>query len=329
MIQIKNLSKSYGNLSVLRNIDLHIKKGSIFGLVGCSGVGKSTLLRCINGLEHFDDGDLLIEGRSIKKLSEKDARLMRKDVGMIFQNFSLLERLDVYDNIALPMKCWKYDTKEIDRRIHELLDLVKMPEKIHSRPRELSGGQKQRVAIARALSMQPKILLCDEATSALDPQIAKSVINLLTKITDELGITTVVVTHQMEVARACCDEIAILEGGQVAAIGRVEDIFWEQPLALHNLVGEKEYPDVAGYATIKILINDPGSFRPITSQMVRDLGVDFDFLGGNMDRYRGGIIGSSVIRAKTEDIGKIKQYLDDYNVVWKEVRTNAEGVDND
>ena len=169
MIKIKNLTKSFGELEVLKGIDLHIEKGRIFGLAGRSGIGKSTLLRCINGLEDYHEGTLLVDGVNIKKISPKELRVFRKDIGMIFQQFSLLGRLDVYENIALPLRCWHYDKAFIDKRVKELLEVIGIPDKIHAKTRELSGGQKQRVAIARALAMSPKILLCDEATSALDP----------------------------------------------------------------------------------------------------------------------------------------------------------------
>ncbi|WP_235601262.1 methionine ABC transporter ATP-binding protein [Tissierella sp. P1] len=215
MIEIKNLRKFYGNLEVLKGIDLQIEEGKIFGLVGRSGTGKSTLLRCINGLEKYNEGSLYVGDIDVKNLSEKELRSFRKDVGMIFQHFSLLERLTVYENIALPLRCWNYDKSFIDKRVRELLEVIDIPDKINSKPRELSGGQKQRVAIARALAMEPKILLCDEATSALDPKSTKSIISLLNKINKDLGITMVIVTHEMHVLRSICEEIAIIEDGRI------------------------------------------------------------------------------------------------------------------
>lgn len=217
LIEIKGIRKSFGDLQVLHGVDLHIEKGKIFGLAGRSGTGKSTLLRCINGLETYDEGNLIVEGIEVKSLSEKDLRVFRKDIGMIFQQFSLLSRLTVYENIALPLRCWKYSNSYIDAKVKELLDVIGIPDKINAKPRELSGGQKQRVAIARALSMNPKLLLCDEATSALDPKTAKSIIGLLNKINQDLGITIIIVTHQMSVLRSACEEIAILQDGKIEA----------------------------------------------------------------------------------------------------------------
>jgi D-methionine transport system ATP-binding protein len=214
MIKIREITKSYGDISVLRNLSLNIEKGSIYGIAGKSGAGKSTLLRCINGLEIHDEGSITIDGIDIKRLSPMDMRILRKNVGMIFQHFSLLERLTVYDNIALPLKCWKYKHGIIDKKVRELLDVAGIYEKIHKKPRELSGGQKQRVAIARALAMEPGVLLCDEATSALDPGTAKSIVDLLKKINEEMEITIVFVTHQIPVIRDLCMDMAIIDHGK-------------------------------------------------------------------------------------------------------------------
>ena len=209
MIEIKQLYKSYGELEVLKDINLTVNTGEIYGLVGRSGAGKSTLLRCINGLENYQSGSLKIDGTEMKDLSKTQLREFQKEIGMIFQHFSLVERRNVYKNIALPMVCWKYKKEDIDKRVQELAKLVEISDKLYDRPRMLSGGQKQRVAIARALSMNANLLLCDEATSALDPNTTQSVLNLLRELNQKLGITIVVVTHQMEVVRQICDTISI------------------------------------------------------------------------------------------------------------------------
>ena len=166
MIEIKQLYKSYGELEVLKDINLTVNTGEIYGLVGRSGAGKSTLLRCINGLENYQSGSLKIDGTEMKDLSKTQLREFQKEIGMIFQHFSLVERRNVYKNIALPMVCWKYKKEDIDKRVQELAKLVEISDKLYDRPKMLSGGQKQRVAIARALSMNANVLLCDEATSA-------------------------------------------------------------------------------------------------------------------------------------------------------------------
>ena len=238
MITASGITKTFGETPVLRRLDMHIAQGSIYGLAGRSGAGKSTLLRCVNGLESYDSGSLTVDGIDVRSLGRRDVLAFRKNIGMVFQHFSLLERSNVYDNVALPLRCWKYKSEVIDRKVRELLEVVGIPEKIKQKPRELSGGQKQRVAIARALSMDPRILLCDEATSALDPKTAKSIIELLKQINRHMGITIVFVTHQMSVIRNLCQQIAILEHGRIAVSGAVEDVFRGQSGALRNLVGD-------------------------------------------------------------------------------------------
>jgi D-methionine transport system ATP-binding protein len=323
LIIARGLIKSFGDLPVLCGVDLHIEKGRIYGLAGKSGAGKSTLLRCINGLESYNGGTLVVGGTDVKSLSPKDARAFRKNIGMIFQQFSLLERLTVYENIALPLRCWKYGSKYIDKKVKELLEIVGMPEKIHQKPRELSGGQKQRVAIARALTMDAQILLCDEATSALDPKTAKAVIALLNRINKQLGITIIIVTHQMSVLRSACEEVAILEKGKVAACGMVEEIFLQQPRALKNLVGENGVVLTGEGINISILLSHDNSMKPVITRMARELEIDFTILGGEMEAYRDKILGSVVINVAEQNYGKVEQYLADHDVKWEIVKQES------
>ncbi|OPX97864.1 MAG: Methionine import ATP-binding protein MetN [Syntrophorhabdus sp. PtaB.Bin047] len=281
MITARNIVKSFGSTHVLRGLDLAIGKGSIYGLAGRSGAGKSTLLRCINGLEGYDSGSLIVDGTDVKTLGGRAMMAFRKNIGMIFQQFSLLERLSVYDNVALPLKCWKYSSRTIDTKVRELLEIVGIPEKIKQRPRELSGGQKQRVAIARALTMDPRILLCDEATSALDPNTSQAIMSLLKEINSSMGITIVVVTHQMSVIRGLCKEMAILENGRIAASGLVENIFREQPRALKNLMGEEfggTSPTVEKTVTLLLPDTVTGYF---ISRMAEELGIDVTIRGSD------------------------------------------------
>ena len=201
MIKMQNVKKSFGKTEVLKDISLNINQGEIYGLIGHSGAGKSTLLRCINALEDYNEGSIKVMDKEVKLLSEKGKRELRKELGMIFQGFNLLSRKNVFQNVALPLEVWGYDKAFINKRVNELLEIVGLSEKAKSKPAELSGGQKQRVAIARALALEPKILLCDEATSALDPKTTKDILSLLEDINKKLGITIVVVTHQMEVVK--------------------------------------------------------------------------------------------------------------------------------
>jgi len=319
LIKISNLKKDFGSLRVLDDINLTIGAGKMYGLVGRSGAGKSTLLRCINGLESYDGGSLLVDGIEVKSLSNKEAREFKKEIGMIFQQFSLLSRLTVYDNIALPMKCWNYEKVHIDKKVKEIVELVGISDKLYSKPNQLSGGQKQRVAIARALSMNPKILLCDEATSALDPRTAKSIITLLNQINLHLGITMVIVTHQMSVLRSSCEEISILENGKIAESGIVEEIFLRQPKALSNIIGDKGLILPNKGATIKILMSKELSDKPLITQMSRELQTDFIILGGEMERYKNNIMGSVIINVPETELQKVIKYLDYHNVIWKQI----------
>ena len=245
MIEITNLRKSYGDDEVLRDINLTIHKGEIHGLIGSSGAGKSTLLSCMNGLEIYQKGSVKVDGQPIEDLSELQLRELRKNMGMIFQSFSLLSRKTVYQNIALPGECWKMDKAEIDQRVRSLADLVGLSDKLNAKPNELSGGQKQRVAIARALMLDPAYLLCDEATSALDPKTTISILNLLEDIRNKIGITIVVVTHEMHVVQRICDRMSIIDQGMLVETGKVSDIFMGNSQGLSKLLGE-DTPSISG-----------------------------------------------------------------------------------
>jgi len=329
MIEIKNLVKSYGDLTVLKDVNLTVPKGMIYGIIGRSGSGKSTLLRCINGLESFQNGRVLVDNTDVQSLSALDLRHYRKGIGMIFQQFSLLSRLTVHENVALPLQCWKYDNNFITARVRTLLAMVGLANKADAFPRELSGGQKQRVAIARALTMSPKLLLCDEATSALDPQTAKSIIKLLNQINQELGITIIVVTHQMSVLRASCEQITILEDGKVAESGLIEQVFLQQPPALKRLIGEKDFVIPDEGRTIQVMLSSEHSDLPIITQMAQDLAINFLVLGGEMDKYRDQLLGSVIINMQEEHFTSVQHYLNSRQVLWNILLPQARGGAND
>ena len=228
-IEIKNLSKTFsikdGHVDALQNINLNIEKGDIYGIIGMSGAGKSTLVRCINFLEVPTEGEVIINGRSLKKLSSKELRKQRSDIGMIFQHFNLLMQKNVLENVCFPLYLHGAGKEDARKKAVELLDLVGLLDKQKAYPAQLSGGQKQRVAIARALATNPSILLCDEATSALDPQTTSSILELLKDINNKMGITIVIITHQMSVVREICSHVAIMNHGKVEETGLVSDIF--------------------------------------------------------------------------------------------------------
>ena len=318
MIKIAALKKSYDKDVILENINLNIKKGDIYGLVGASGAGKSTLLRCINGLVDYDSGSLVVDGVDLKKLNNEELMEFRKNIGMVFQQFSLLERLTVYENVDLPMKCCKYSKEDRQKKVNELLDLVGLLDKKDSRPGELSGGQKQRVAIARALTLDPKILLFDEATSALDPNTANSILHLVRKINEEFGLTVIVVAHQMEVVRKVCNKMALLKDGELIADGEVTDIFMNEPKELRELLG-KDSDEVlpADGVNIKIVIKNPED-KYIISDITRDTNIRCKIVWGGMDKYRDEVNGSFIINLALEDMTILKKYLEDKGIQFDE-----------
>ena len=229
MIEIKHLSKTFGvsggTVDALKDITLTIPDGEIYGIIGMSGAGKSTLVRCINMLERPTAGDILIDGKSMTELSQKELREKRRDITMIFQGFNLLMQRNCLKNVCFPLELAGVKKAEAEKRAAELLELVGLGDKFKSYPAQLSGGQQQRVAIARALATHPEILLCDEATSALDPQTTQSILSLIRDIHDRLGITVIIITHQMSVVEQICTRVAILDGGEVAEEGAVSDVF--------------------------------------------------------------------------------------------------------
>lgn len=285
MIEIKSLTKKYEEDSALRDINIQIPDGCIFGIIGQSGAGKSTLLRCINGLEKYDNGEIIVNGTNLNSLSDKQMLEFRKGIGMIFQNFALLNRKTVLDNVKLPMECWKYSEKEMDERAKKLLKRVGLEDKLHVMPGELSGGQKQRVAIARALAMEPSVLLCDEATSALDPAITQSILELLEDINSELGITIVMVTHEMSVVKEACDRVAILENGHMVSQGSVEEVFLENDDSLENLMGSRKIYAPSGKELVKVSLHGSENEQDSIYKLAKQCGIPFGILSANITPF--------------------------------------------
>lgn len=316
MIKLTSVKKNFGHVEVLKDISIEINEGEIYGLIGHSGAGKSTLLRCINGLESYDDGSVNVMGKEIKNLNKNELRAFRKDLGMIFQNFNLLNRKTVYKNIALPLEVWNYDKDNIKDRVLELLKLVDLEDKVNSKPGQLSGGQKQRVAIARALALNPKILLCDEATSALDPKTTKDILALLNKINKELGITIVVVTHQMEVVKEICEKVALLEDGILVAKGAVEEVFLKPGISIKKFLGEEENDTLpTSGVNIRILFPSKCSESAIITRMARELEIDFSIVGGKLEKFREDVLGSLVINIDKSQKDMVLSYLEDKDII--------------
>ena len=229
IVELRHIKKEFktpeGSVTALYDIDLKIRRGEIFGIIGLSGAGKSTLVRCINLLETPTEGTVLFEGRELTGIPEKEKRIARQSMGMIFQQFNLLWQRNVIKNILFPLEIKKIPKKEALKQAEKLLELVGLSDKARAYPAQLSGGQKQRVAIARAIASEPKVLLCDEATSALDPDTTRSILELLKRINRELGITVIIITHEMKVIESICDRVAVIDNSRIAESGSVSEIF--------------------------------------------------------------------------------------------------------
>ncbi|MCQ2535657.1 MAG: ATP-binding cassette domain-containing protein [Lachnospiraceae bacterium] len=334
-IEIKNLTKKFEikdhTVTALNGVSLSIEKGEIYGIIGMSGAGKSTLVRSINFLERPTDGQILIEGVDLAELSKKELRKKRSEIGMIFQSFNLIEQKNVLDNICFPLEIAGKKKKEARKRAKELLGLVNMTEKEKSYPSQLSGGQKQRVAIARALATNPKILLCDEATSALDPQTTESILNLLKDINEKLGITIVIITHQMSVVTDICQKVAIIENGQLVEEGLVEKIF-ENPKtdAAKELISGKKitYSPLEEFDVekkIRIVFSENSAYEPVISNLILKFNSPINILKADTRNVGGTAKGEMILGLPDdEDIQKaIINYLKERGLSVSEVTENV------
>ena len=316
MISIKNLNKHYGDIKVLNNISIDIEKGEIFAIVGHSGAGKSTLMRCINGLEDYSDGSLQVNNKEIKSLNKNELREFRKNIGMIFQHFSLIQRKTVFENVALPMQLWGYSKEDISKKVKDLLTLVGLDNKLESYPSELSGGQKQRVAIARALTLDPEVLLSDEATSALDPNTTTSILNLLKEINEKLNITIVLVTHEMEVVKQIAQKALLLEHGNIIGFDDTEELFLKPDEKMKEFLGETEVVPEDG-VNIKIYFPKDNAFQSFITKMARELDMDFNIVWGKLEEINSHIVGNMVINIKDEDRLVVTNYIKEHDIVWE------------
>jgi D-methionine transport system ATP-binding protein len=297
MIELKNVSKTFSKsgreIHALSGVSLHVPEGTIFGIIGTSGAGKSTLIRCVNLLERPTTGDIIVDGKSLLKLSGRELALQRRQIGMIFQHFNLLSSRTVFGNVAFPLELSGLPKEKIRERVEELLGLVGLKDKSNEYPASLSGGQKQRVAIARTLANNPKILLCDEATSALDPATTRSILDLLRDINKKLNITVLLITHQMEVVQAICDRVGVISHGKLVEQGTVGEVFAspKEPLtrefiasALHvelpPFYAEKLKADHApGYNTLlKYEFKGESTGEPLLTQAAKRFNINADIV---------------------------------------------------
>ncbi|MGA1932871.1 methionine ABC transporter ATP-binding protein [Arcobacter sp. YIC-464] len=316
MITIENLNKYYGDTKVLNDISIDIKKGEMFAIVGHSGAGKSTLLRCINGLEDYSDGSLKVNNKEIKSLDKQQLREFRKNIGMIFQHFSLVQRKTVFENVALPMQLWGYKKEEISKKVKELLALVGLEQKINAFPNQLSGGQKQRVAIARALTLDPDVLLSDEATSALDPNTTTSILNLLKEINEKLNITIVLVTHEMEVVKQIAQKALLLEHGNIIGFDDTEELFLKPDEKMKDFLGETEVVPNEG-VNIKLYFPKDNAYQSFITKMARELDMDFNIVWGKLEEINTHIVGNMVINIKDEEKEIVTNYIKEHDIVWE------------
>ena len=301
-IEVRHLSKSFDlkgvKVEALKDINLSIKPGDIYGIIGMSGAGKSTLVRCLNFLERPTEGEVLVGGKDLSTLTEKELRKQRQEIAMIFQHFNLLMQKNVIDNICFPLLLRGEKKADARRRAMELLKLVDLEEKANAYPSQLSGGQKQRVAIARALASDPKILLCDEATSALDPQTTASILALLKDINEKFGITIVIITHQMAVIREICKHVAILNHGVLVEEGEVEEAARELILgdiSENQWNGETRQKErVLEDKCLRIVFTENSAFEPVIANMILKFGVPVNILKADT-KYVGGIAKGEMI----------------------------------
>lgn len=329
MITIEGLSKVFedkgADVHALKDINLEIEKGDIYGIIGLSGAGKSTLIRCINRLEEPTSGKVYVEGTDVTALDKQGLTALRRRIGMVFQHFNLMSRKNCSKNIAFPLEISGYDKKYIEQRVDELLQLVDLKDKRNVYPSQLSGGQKQRIAIARALATKPDILLCDEATSALDPTTTKSILKLLKTINETLGITIVLITHQMEVIKEICNKVAVISDGRLVEQGSTYDVFYKpENHVTKNFVRdisteleEGTYPGQANSKLVKLTFPEDSAGRPIISNIIRRFDVEVNIMAGHISSIQGKSYGQLVITIKGEDevVNRAISHLSSQNLI--------------
>ena len=314
IIRLINLGKEFktanGTVKALEDINLDIYAGEIFGIIGLSGAGKSTLVRCINYLEAPTSGDVVFEGTSLKSLGRAGINQARKSMGMIFQQFNLLSQRNVLRNVCFPMELQKTPKDEAVKRARELLEMVGLSDRENAYPAQLSGGQKQRVAIARALATNPKVLLCDEATSALDPNTTKAILQLLKEINRKLGVTVIVITHEMGVIEAICDRVAIIDKSHIAEVGAVSEIFSDPKSAIGRqlIMGDTVHTDFGDSKLVRIIFDGRASNEPVLSNLILACKVPVNIMYAATKDVNGTALGQMIIQLP-KDEGEEKRVL--------------------
>jgi D-methionine transport system ATP-binding protein len=334
IVRLERISKTFPGrngqpVTALREVDLSVQRGSILGVIGRSGAGKSTLIRLVNGLEKPTTGKVIVDGSDIAALPEGALRHARRSIGMIFQHFNLLSSRTAAQNVALPLEVAGFDKAEIKARVDELLALVGLTDKRNRYPSELSGGQKQRVGIARALATKPKVLLSDEATSALDPETTRSILDLLGRINAELGLTILLITHEMAVIRSIAREVAVIEGGRIVEQGDVFEVFTrpqhevtrsflgdESGRALPPYVASRLQPVASpgSQAVVRIGFRGPHATDPVLARLARDLNIETNILSGSVDEIAGRPFGTLVVGVPEAALATTLDFLKQYGL---------------
>lgn len=326
MIEIKNLEKSfktsYGAITALKDINLTVNDGEIFGIIGLSGAGKSTLVRCINLLERPTKGEVVLDGKSLTALNKKELLKVRQSIGMIFQGFNLLEQRNVLKNVCYPLEIAGVKKADAEKKAKELIEMVGLSDRLLSYPSQLSGGQKQRVAIARALATDPKYILCDEATSALDPNTTQSILELLKQINKTMGVTIVVITHEMKVIEQICDRVAVIDKSQIAESGKVSTVFANPKSDIaKELILPKSKTDahITGKKSIRLVFDGEKSRRSIIADMILSTQVPVNIMYADTKDIDGTAYGHMLLELPDDEVqsGKIFAYLDTNGIAYE------------
>lgn len=328
MIELKHVTKSFhtdtGEIDAVRDVSIKIEKGDIYGIIGLSGAGKSTLVRCINFLEVPTSGEILFKGTSLASLSKKELLRTRRSISMIFQGFNLLSQRNAIGNVCYPMEIAGIPKKEAIKKAKELLAVVGLEDRMSSYPSQLSGGQKQRVAIARALATDPEVLLCDEATSALDPNTTHAILDLLKKINETMGVTIIVITHEMKVVEQICNKVAVLDHGSVAEEGLVKDIFMmPQSEIARDLILPKTtaVSKVIGGKTVRIVFDGQESSEPVISNLSLECRTAVNIMGADTKDIGGKAYGQMLLQLPEDEssVARIYNFLDKRGIKYEEV----------
>lgn len=330
----KTFSGKYGTVHALQDVSIHVEKGDIYGIIGFSGAGKSTLIRLVNGLETPDTGNVIVQGENLGNLKKTQLRKLRRKIGMVFQQFNLLESKTVYHNIALPLILEKAPKEEIDKKVKEVLRFVELEDKKDVYVSQLSGGQKQRVGIARALTTTPDILLCDEATSALDPQTTESILKLLKKINREMGVTILLITHQMQVVQMICNKVAVMENGQVVEAGSVLDVFGKPQASVTRRFVQTVVNDQIPESILSLVKEQKEHFRverlkfigssvkrPVISDICHVDGIVVNILGATVQELQENVMCVFILQliGTEEKILEVEKQIDENGVIRERV----------